>query len=537
VRALVLLLALSTVLALSATASSQAPQQAVPGEAVFVLSGRGFGHGVGMSQYGAYGQAREGRTYDEILAHYYTGITLGKASRKDVRVLLAEGRRAVTISSAGPFRAVGGSAVTSRLPGGALVIRSDLRLPGEEGALAAARSSLVLRPGKSAVLSVDGKPYRGRIELSAQGGFLRVVNVVPVEAYLQGVIAGEMPFSWPLEALKAQAVAARSYALASLVKGKPFDLYSDVRSQVYLGVAGEKPQTTLAVRATAGEVVLYGGKIATTFYFSTSGGRTANAADVYGVATPYLVARPDPWDKASPYHRWGPVVFSARDMQSKLGVQGRVLDVKGAATPSGRLRSLVVETTAGTTSVPSGLLRSALGLRSTWVTVGVLRLDRPTAQVTFGSSLRLTGLVRSLQSPVVQASLDGSSWSQVGQPTFEPGGVASLIVKPQRSIRYRLQVDGAVSPALLVRVAPRVELRQSVEPLTLEGTVRPRLAGAAVTVERRSGSQWVEVAETSVDDAGEFTAAVPAARGAYRARVAPAQGYAEAVTPVLTVAP
>ena len=70
------------------------------------------------------------------------------------------------------------------------------------------------------------------------------MNVVALESYLQGVVAGEVPFGWPTEVLKAQAVAARSYALANLVKGKPFDLYSDVRSQVYLGVAGEKPSTT-----------------------------------------------------------------------------------------------------------------------------------------------------------------------------------------------------------------------------------------------------------------------------------------------------
>jgi SpoIID/LytB domain protein len=384
---------------------------------------------------------------------------------------------------------------------------------------------------------VDGRPYRGRIELAAQGGFLRVVNVVPVEAYLQGVIAGEMPHTWPLEALKAQAVAARSYALANLVKGKPFDLYSDVRSQVYLGVAGEKPQTTEAVRATAGEVALYGGKIATTMYFSTSGGRTASAADVYGVATPYLVARPDPWDKLSPYHRWGPFAFSARELQSKLGVQARILDVRGVATPSGRLRSLVVETTSGPTTLPAALLRSGLGLRSTWVSFGVLRLDRPTAPVTFGSALQLTGLARAVESPALHASSNGATWSMVGTPAVDASGAFNLPVKPQRTVRYRLQAGRASSPALLVRVAPRVELRQGAEPATLEGSVRPRLAGATVTVERRVGSEWVEVAQGKVDGAGEFSVALPSARGAYRARVAPAQGYAEAVTAALTVTP
>ena len=150
------------------------------------------------------------------------------------------------------------------------------------------------------------------------------MNVVALESYLQGVVPGEVPSSWPAEALKAQAVAARSYALANLVKGKPFDLYADVRSQVYGGVASEKPSTSKAVAATAGEVVLYGGKVATTFYFSTSGGKTASAADVFGQSIPYLVSRPDPWDKASPYHRWGPVLLGARTVQSKLGVDARV---------------------------------------------------------------------------------------------------------------------------------------------------------------------------------------------------------------------
>jgi stage II sporulation protein D len=537
VRQLTVTCAVVAALLTALPASSQAPRAATPGEAVFVLTGRGYGHGVGMSQYGAFGMAKEGRTYEEILSHYYTGTTLGKAPRREVRVLLAEGRRAVTIASESPFSALDGSGMVTKLPAGALALRTPLELPGAGGTSLRAVGSLLLRPGASGVLAVDGRPYRGRIELSAQGTFLRVVNVVPLEAYLQGVVAGEMPHTWPLEALKAQAVAARSYALASLVEGKPFDLYADVRSQVYLGVAGEKPETTQAVRATAGQVVLFEGKVATTMYFSTSGGRTASAADVYGRAVPYLVARPDPWDKASPYHRWGPVVLGARELQAKLGLSERVLDVRGVPTPSGRLRSLVVETSAGVTTVPSALLRSSLGLRSTWVAIGVLRLDRPAAPVTYGTTVRLSGLARGVDAPVVQASTNGSSWSQVGQPAVDASGSASLAVKPLRTTRYRLQSSAASSPALLLPVAPRVELRQSEDATTLEGTVRPRLAGAVVALERRSGTQWIPLAETSVGATGEFAFAIGLARGAFRARIAPGQGYAEAVTPVLTVGP
>ena len=224
-----------------------------------------------------------------------------------MRVLLAEGRRAVTISSTLPFVATDATGATFKLPKGALTLRADLKLPSESGPVSALQP-LVLRPAKKGVLGLDGRLYRGKLEVVPQGEFLRVVNVAALESYLQGVVAGEVPYTWPAEALKAQAVAARSYALASLVKGKPFDLYSDPRSQVYLGVAGEKASTTQAVTATAGEVVLYGGKVATTYYFSTSGGKTASAADVFGFDVPYLVSRPDPWDKLSPYHRWGPVL-------------------------------------------------------------------------------------------------------------------------------------------------------------------------------------------------------------------------------------
>ena len=536
-----LFLAVVAVLAIAVVpASGQAPASSY-GEAVFVVSGRGWGHGVGMSQYGAYGQAQAGRTYDEILAHYYSGTTIAKAGRKVVRVLLAEGRQAVTVSSTAPYTAVDATGAVFKLPKGALTLRSDLALPSQAGAPpAAAKAPLVVRPGKNAVVGLDGKLYRGKLELVPQGEFLRVVNIVPLESYLQGVVAGEVPYSWPAEALKAQAVAARSYALASLVKGKPFDLYSDVRSQVYLGVAGEKPSTTKAVADTAAEVVFHGGKVATTYYFSTSGGKTASAADVFGFAVPYLVSRPDPWDKASPHHRWGPFLLGARTVQAKLGVGARVIDATGAATPSGRLRSLVVHTTAGSESVPASLLRTALGLRSTWITVGVLRLDRPaTGTIAFGSAARLTGLVRFVGTPRLASSLDGAAWSASTAVTFDKFGTVTADVTPTRSTRYRLEAEGGASPALLVQVAPKIQLSapSALDPTTLRGTVRPKLAGAVVTIERRKGTAWVPVGESVVAAAGSFALALDAGvpTGAYRARISATAGYAPSTSAVLQV--
>jgi stage II sporulation protein D len=540
VRPLLAAFLASLAVAAAAASGQQAPPSAY-GDAVFVVSGRGWGHGVGMSQYGAYGQALAGRTYAQILSHYYTGTEIGRAGRKEVRVLLAEGRRAVSVSSTAPFFVADATGASVKVPKGALTLDAKLRLPaGAAGDGATAVSPLVVRPGGKALLSLDGRPYRGKLEIAAQGGFLQVVNVVALESYLQGVVPGEVPHGWPTEALKAQAVAARSYALASLVKGKPFDLYADVRSQVYGGVASEKNSTNQAVAATAGEVVLYAGKVATTFYFSTSGGRTASAADVFGQTIPYLVSRPDPWDKASPYHRWGPVRLGARTVQAKLGVDARVVDATAVRTPSGRLRALLVRTTAGSESIPASLLRTALGLRSTWVSVGVLRLDRAsTGAVTFGGTARLTGLARGLGTPTLASSPDGAAWAGVGEVTLDTTGVVTAEVQPARTTRYRLEAEGGASSALLVQVSPRVQLTRPTvaDPFALRGTVRPRVPGTLVEIERRRGSAWEAVGEATVDASGAFALEldVPVPAGAYRARVAATAAYAPGVSPVLQV--
>ena len=113
---------LTAVVVVTGSASGQQTPASSYGEAVFVVSGRGYGHGVGMSQYGAYGQALAGRTYEQILAHYYTGTQLGRAGRKELRVLLAEGRRAVTVSSTVPFTAADAGGTIYKLPKGSLTL-------------------------------------------------------------------------------------------------------------------------------------------------------------------------------------------------------------------------------------------------------------------------------------------------------------------------------------------------------------------------------------------------------------------------------
>src|SRR2546430_2068641 len=163
---------------------------------------------------------------------------------------------------------------------------------------------------------------------------------LPLDEYVRGVVAGEMPHRWSIAALEAQAVAARSYALATLKPGAHFDTYDDTRSQVYGGIAYETARTNIAVARTAGKVLTWNGHIATTYFFSTSGGRTADVHEVWPrvPAVPYLRSVDDPYDAASPHHVWGPLVLDAQRVARKLGVPGG--DITAVLAPSGRIESV-----------------------------------------------------------------------------------------------------------------------------------------------------------------------------------------------------
>ncbi|MDQ3066968.1 MAG: SpoIID/LytB domain-containing protein, partial [Actinomycetota bacterium] len=266
------------------------------------MSGRGWGHGVGMSQYGALGFAGDGSTYEEILAHFYPGTTLGPAPVARVRVLLRELQTSLTISSPVAVRVRDVFGKTYGLPAGAVELGPALQvtLNGTRTPLA---GPIVFLPG-SRPLEL-GTPYRGQIEVVVSGPRVSAVNAVGLEQYLAGVVPREMPAAWHSEALRAQAVAARSYALAHRLAGKGFDLYPDVRSQVYGGVAAEDVRATAAIDSTSGQVLLYEGRIADTLFHSTSGGRTTTAAEVFGGKdVPYLIAVDDPFSSLSPVHRW-----------------------------------------------------------------------------------------------------------------------------------------------------------------------------------------------------------------------------------------
>ena len=218
-----------------------------------VFFGHGWGHGLGMSQWGAYGYALHGWTCAAILGHYYQGTTIGTVRPATVRVLLLDAARRVTLASQASWQVVDSEGSTVPLPPGKLVLTPALEVEGQ-----ALVAPLTFTPG-AAPLEVASRAYRGRVVVAAAGSKLQVVNAVPVEAYLKGVVPSEVPSSWPAEALKAQAIAARSYALAGLstvVTASNYDLYADTRSQVYGGIAAESPATRKAVQDTARQVVL-----------------------------------------------------------------------------------------------------------------------------------------------------------------------------------------------------------------------------------------------------------------------------------------
>jgi stage II sporulation protein D len=428
--------------------------------ALFLLRGHGFGHGVGMGQWGAEGDALQGYAYQQILAAYYPGTTLGQVAPSSIRVLLASGRQRLTIASDQPITVEAGDGSEHTLPAGSTQLDSSLQLAVDGGPPQALQPPLTFSPASGSTLTV-GRAYRGQIVVDVVEGRLRAIDVLPLEQYLYGVVAAEEPSSWLPAALEAQAVAARSYALASLRPAAPFDVYADARSQVYLGSSAETPAARQAVDLTAGQALLYGGQVATTVFSASTGGRTQSAADAWGgPGEPYLVSLPDPGDAISPYHDWGPVAVTGKQLGRALGVAGRVVDVAVSRNASHRVATLTVTALRGgrseATAVPGRAAASALGLRSTWFTVAVLSLEplSPGRPVAPGTAVTLTGVVRGLRGVVLQARPRGGSWTPLAPVApASRSGVFSLQVRPAVTTDYRLA--SARDAAAFVRV--RVE--------------------------------------------------------------------------------
>jgi peptidoglycan hydrolase-like amidase len=503
--------------------------------ALFLFDGHGFGHGIGMSQYGAWGYALHGATYQQILQHYYPGTTLGTTSTSIVRVLLASGKKTLKISCSVPFTVTDGTGAAHQLAAGAVSLGPKLLVNGQ-----ALPAPLTFQAGAGGWMTL-ARPYRGQIQVDVVDGRLRAINVVGLEDYLYGVVPSEMPSTWAAPALEAQAVASRSYALATRTVAAPFDVYADSRSQVYLGVSRETPATNAAVDATKAQVVMYGGKVASTFFSASSGGETESISDAWGVpALPYLVAVPDPWDVLSPYHDWGPVVISAKTFANALKVTAPISDLQTTLDPEGRVSRVSVLTlpplalaTGTDPSFAGSAVAGALGLRSTWFSVSMMSLQQPTpvVPIPFGSSVTLTGLVRGVDGVSLEQRPYGGAWSLVGPVTPADDGSLLLPEAPAVTTDYRLATAQAAVGYVRVSVAPAVELAAQT-PGQVSGTEQPVLPGVPVEVDVENPDlTWTALATSTVAPDGTFTLPVDVPAGTtYRVVVTPGQGYAPGAT-------
>ena len=358
-----------------------------------VLSGHGFGHGHGMSQYGAQVAAKQGLTYKQIIDFYYPSTTWSQVTGK-VRVLISADTTADVVVAAVPglrLRDIDG-AKTYTLPTPKGVKRWRI-------AVGAGNKSVVdyltgswhrWKPGGRAALAGDGqfgaptpmtlftpagaRSYRGSLRSASpvKGGKARdTVTVLSMDDYVRGVIPREMPASWQPEAVKAQAVAARTYATWSRDQfpTRYYQICDTSYCQVYGGAGAEDPRSNAAVTATANQILTFDGKPAFAQFSSSSGGWTSAGS------VPYLAAKADPYDDydGNPVHAWSTEVGAAKIERAYPGVGTlKGIDVTrrdGNGDWKGRVWTLVLEGTKNDVTVSGDAFRARFGLRSSWFTV------------------------------------------------------------------------------------------------------------------------------------------------------------------------
>jgi stage II sporulation protein D len=367
--------------------------------------GRGYGHGVGMSQYGARGRAKAGQTAAQILAAYFKGSTPGTvSSTQNTRVLLLAGYNAVSTAPlvvrgrVTPWTIDGVKATfpsngtltvwrTKKTVDGVVTTTWRYRVTASDGSPLAegtAGKQLVIR-GTSTLsrLQLVSKPssydtYRGILKLFLGTSTLNVVNHLPLDLYLRGVVPVEMSSDWPTEALKAQTISARSYAVRRLhPTNGTYDLFDDTRSQVYRGVEAETTTTNTLITSVSGKVITYGGSVVNAFFFSTGGGATENNEYVFvsssggvGSAVPYLRGIPDrrpdgtAWDAGAPVYAWQSSTLTRsqlsamfkRDARTNVGDLTKLdLTKRGV---SGRLYRVTLTGSTGSKTVSADVFRS-----------------------------------------------------------------------------------------------------------------------------------------------------------------------------------
>jgi stage II sporulation protein D len=293
-------------------------------------------------------------------------IWVAPALALELRVAIHEGKSQLQIGSS--TKALVRDATGQEV--GELAAMNGYKADSKQGNVALGQwrsQTLWIEPTDGGYTWIGDRWYRGRTQLVLTSKGLTAVNHVDLEHYLYSVLGAEMSPSWPLEALKAQAVAARSYALhkRSTHGNSVYDVGDTTAWQVYKGLESEAPSTQQAVQETAGQVMTYNGQIILAAFHAASGGHTENVEDIWkSPFIPYLRGVVD-YDKGAPVYEWTKS-FSRNELSRKISGVGKVISMTPErTTPQGRIVTMIVKGESGTKRISGNDLRSTLGLRST----------------------------------------------------------------------------------------------------------------------------------------------------------------------------
>lgn len=289
----------------------------------------------------------------------------------ELRVAIKEGASQVIVgtSNTGVIRNQQGQQVAQVPEGRSLTVAaqgSQIKAANTLG------TSFWVEPGPSGFVFIGDRWYRGRALVISNGSGVTAINYVDLEQYLYSVVGGEMPTSWPLEALKAQAVAARSFVLYRRQQGNNplYDVGGTTTWQVYKGLEEEAPSTQAAVDATRHQVLTYNGQVIEAVFHSSSGGHTENVEDVWSSPLPYLRGVQD-FDAGAPVYQWTQT-FSIDEFSNLMPDVGRIFSATPqSVTPRGRVRQIRMEGDRGARVMTGNDLRNALSLRSTLFSVNI----------------------------------------------------------------------------------------------------------------------------------------------------------------------
>ena len=317
------------------------------------------------------------------------------------------------------------------LRAGRLRIRGQLS-DGSSRSLAA-RSAIEVQSEDPRGIWLGSRRYRGRLQFLVRGGQVQVVNHLGIETYLASVVGSEMPHRWPLPALQAQAVAARTYALRQRGKAGDFDVKATVSSQVYRGVESETPSTIEAVESTRSLVLVHAGRLINAVFHSSSGGATEPSGEVWRNQLPYLVSVAD-HDQHSPVHRWNKRFDddALRDLFRETGGVKRLQVLKTSST--GRVRTARVQGPRGSLVLTGRELRKRLGLKSTMVQFELINgsTDSSTASA-IATAQRAPQATSQAAPPLIglwQDSASGPDSTSSNTASSSSGRLASLLPPP-----------------------------------------------------------------------------------------------------------